>query len=223
MEKNNPSTFDKLYAINVNSKTDTKGPKNLTYLAWASAWAIIKQQHPHATFTEYECVDPETNLVLSYFHDKKTAWVKVGTRIDKDGVEYVKTLPIMDYNYRSIPLEKLTSQDINTALQRCLVKSLAFHGLGLYIYEKDDLPEGAVKSPAQAKKSPPKPSNGEVKKSAKTPLPTLIVGDENWAKFVIYAKTKKTKLSIDEICKKASTKYKVSAAVKKELTKILKG
>jgi len=219
MEKKN-STFDKLYAINVNDKTSTKGPRNLTYLAWSSAWAITKQLYPHATYTEYEMVDANTNLVLNYFHDQKTCWVKCGTRLEPDGIEYIKTLPIMDYNYKSISFENVTSRDINDTIQRCLVKSLAMHGLGLYLYEKDELPSATT--------SKSKPTNGEVKKApvkktAKKDLPTLKVGDDNWAKFVIYAKREKKKnVSIEEICKVASTKYKVSAAIQKELTKILK-
>ena len=152
-KKKTPSTFDKLYAINVNDKTDKKGPKALTYLAWSSAWSIIKETYPEASYTEYECVDSETNLVLNYLHDNKTCWVKVGTRLTKDGQEYIKTLPIMDYHYKSISVEKVTSQDVNTALQRCLVKSLAMHGLGLYIYEKDELPVSQAAAPV-VKKEP---------------------------------------------------------------------
>ena len=100
-----------------------KGPKGLTYLSWASAWAIVKQSHSGAMFTAYENVDSESGLVLNYFHDSKTCWVKVGTKLTPDGLEYIMTLPVMDYHYNSIPIDKVTSQDVNTAIQRCLVKS----------------------------------------------------------------------------------------------------
>jgi hypothetical protein len=40
--------------------------------------------------------------------------------------------------------------DINTSIQRCLVKAIALHGLGLYVYAGEDLPEGAAsESPPQ--------------------------------------------------------------------------
>lgn len=222
MENKTPSTFDRLYAINVNDKTDKKGPKALTYLSWASAWAIVKQSHSGAMFTAYENVDSGSGLVLNYFHDSKTCWVKVGTKLTPDGLEYIMTLPVMDYHYNSIPIDKVTSQDVNTAIQRCLVKSLAMHGIGLYIYEKDELP--GTQSPATAtKKVATKKPVAKTAPATNGALPTLKVGDKNWGKFVIYAKSVKAKKSIDEICKSASTKYKINKTeLKKELTKILK-
>tara|TARA_R110000751_G_scaffold7210_4_gene29821 strand:- start:587 stop:1255 length:669 start_codon:yes stop_codon:yes gene_type:complete len=222
MEKKTPSTFDKLYAINVNDKTDKKGPKGLTYLSWASAWAIVKKSHSGAMYTAYENVDNTTGLVLNYFHDSKTCWVKVGTKLTPDGIEYIMTLPVMDYHYKSISIDKVTSQDVNTAIQRCLVKSLAMHGIGLYIYEKDELP-GTQSTATAPKKVAPKKPVAKTAPAKNGVLPPLEVGDNNWGKFVIYAKSVKAKKSIDDICKVASTKYKINMTeLKKELTKILK-
>ncbi len=212
MEKKNPSTFDKLYAIDVTAKTETKGPRNLTYLAWASAWAIVKQHHSAASYVVYENVSLD-GLVLNYFHDNSSCWVKVGTKLTPDGTEHIMTLPVMDYHYKSISREKVTSHDVNTAIQRCLVKSLAMHGLGLYIYEKDELPEktpAAAPKPAVVKKAP-------VKKAI---LP-LKVGDNNWPKVVMYVRSNKTKLTLPEVCKQLSVKYKITAPIKKEFSKII--
>ena len=47
----------------------------------------------------------------------------------------------MDYKNRSILLENITSFDVNKSIQRSLTKALARHGLGLYIYAGEDLPE----------------------------------------------------------------------------------
>jgi len=75
----------------------------------------------------------------NYHTDGRTAWVEVGVTIE--GLEHIEHLPVMDYRNQSIPLEKITSMDVNKAIQRCLVKAIARHGLGLYIYSGEDLPD----------------------------------------------------------------------------------
>ena len=47
----------------------------------------------------------------------------------------------MDFRNKPIPAEQITSVDANKSLKRCLVKACALHGLGLYIYRGEDLPE----------------------------------------------------------------------------------
>lgn len=121
-----------LNSINVNEHTEKKG--NLTYLSWAWAWAECKKNFPSATYTVYE-----NENGWCYFTDGKTCWVKTGVTIcDQEHIEY---LPIMDMRNKSIPLENVTSFDVNKAIQRSLTKALARHGLGLYIYAGEDLPE----------------------------------------------------------------------------------
>ena len=126
------STFEKLNAINVNDKTERKN--GLTYLSWAWAWAEVKKVDPKANYTIYENADG-----WNYHTDGKTAWVKTGVTID--GVEHIEYLPVMDYKNKSIPLDLITSFDVNKAIQRSLTKACARHGLGLYIYAGEDLPE----------------------------------------------------------------------------------
>lgn len=128
----NKSIFDTLNAINVNGHTEKKN--GLTYLSWAWAWAEVKKKYPLATYTIYENAEG-----LNYHHDHKTAWVKTGVTID--GLEHIEYLPVMDYKNKSIPLEQLTSFDVNKTIQRSLTKAAARHGLGLYIYAGEDLPE----------------------------------------------------------------------------------
>ena len=127
------SVFETLNAINVNGHTEQKN--GLTYLSWAWAWTEVKKAFPDANYTIYENADG-----LNYHTDGRTAWVKTGVTID--GIEHIEYLPIMDYKNKSIPLESVTSYDVNKAIQRSLTKACARHGLGLYIYAGEDLPEG---------------------------------------------------------------------------------
>lgn len=124
--------FVELNNINVNGKTEKKN--GLTYLSWAWAWGEVKKLHPDATYTIYENSDG-----LFYHTDGKTCWVKTGVTVN--GVEHVEYLPVMDFKNRSIPVEQVTSFDVNKAIQRSLTKAVARHGLGLYIYAGEDLPE----------------------------------------------------------------------------------
>ena len=126
------SVFATLNAINCNDKVEKKG--NLSYLPWAWAWQSVKQNYPDASYTIYEDANG-----IPYFTDGKTCWVKTGVTIN--GLEHIEYLPIMDFKNRSIPLEQVTSMDMNKTIQRSLTKACARHGLGLYIYAGEDLPE----------------------------------------------------------------------------------
>ena len=66
-------------------------------------------------------------------------------------------LPVMDFSNRSVPLAKLTSTDVNKAIQRSLTKAAARHGLGLYIYAGEDLPEEEANAKKNEKPSEPLP------------------------------------------------------------------
>ena len=136
--ENNKSVFDTLYEVEVNEHTEKKG--NLTYLSWAWAWKEVKQKFPDATYTIYER-DSEFGAI-NYFTDGRTCWVKTGVTIN--GLEHIEYLPVMDYANKSITLDKVTSFDVNKTIQRSLTKACARHGLGLYIYAGEDLPEGAI-------------------------------------------------------------------------------
>ena len=126
------SVFETLNAINVNEHTEKK--TGLTYLSWAWAWAEVKKHYPTAFYTIYENVQG-----MNYHTDGRTCWVKTGVTID--GLEHIEYLPVMDFRNASIPADKVTSFDVNKAIQRSLTKAVARHGLGLYIYAGEDLPE----------------------------------------------------------------------------------
>lgn len=181
--------FSKLNSINCNDKTEKKN--GLTYLAWAYAWGEVKKLFPDATYTIYE------NAQGWFYHtDGNTCWVKTGVTIN--GIEHIEYLPVMDYKNRSIPVEQVTSFDVNKAIQRSLTKAVARHGLGLYIYAGEDLPdEGeqqevaiqpskAVTARRTAKANSPKPAAYE-------PMPQ----ETYWKIVAAYAQGKQTKTGGD--------------------------
>jgi hypothetical protein len=134
MEQVKKSVFETLNAINVNEHTEKKN--GLTYLSWGWAWAEVKKHYPDAQYTIYENANG-----MNYHTDGRTCWVKTGVTIE--GLEHIEYLPVMDYANKSIPTERVTSFDVNKAIQRSLTKAAARHGLGLYIYAGEDLPETA--------------------------------------------------------------------------------
>ncbi|MBR4755325.1 MAG: DUF1071 domain-containing protein [Bacteroidales bacterium] len=138
MEKQ--SVFATLNSVNCNEHTEKKN--GLTYLSWAWAWAEVKKRYPKAIYTIYENQEG-----WNYFTDGRTCWVKTGVTIER--IEHIEYLPVMDYRNASIPFDKVTSFDVNKAIQRSLTKAAARHGLGLYIYAGEDLPEDAPAQPAE--------------------------------------------------------------------------
>ncbi|MEY8514510.1 Sak single strand annealing protein [Lactococcus taiwanensis] len=138
MRDKETSVFETLNAVNVNENKKKKN--NLDYLSWAWAWAELHKLYPDATSKVYE-----TDQGINYWNDGKTAWVKVGVTVD--GLEHIEYLPIMDFKNKSIPINNVTSTDVNKAIQRGLTKAIARHGLGLYIYAGEDIPEEETPQP----------------------------------------------------------------------------
>lgn len=143
-ETKTKSVFETLNAINCNNHTEKKN--GLTYLSWAWAWAEVKKAYPKAFYTIYENANG-----LNYHTDGKTAWVKTGVTIE--GIELIEYLPVMDFKNKSIPIAQLTSFDVNKAIQRSLTKACARHGLGLYIYAGEDLPENEAEQAKEQQKT----------------------------------------------------------------------
>ena len=138
--------FVELNSVNVNDRTEKKN--GLTYLSWAFAWGEVKKRYPDATYTIYE------NAEGWFYHtDGRTAWVKTGVTVN--GIEHIEYLPVMDYRNKSIPANAVTSFDVNKAIQRSLTKAVARHGLGLYIYAGEDLPETDWDTLSQPTAPPP--------------------------------------------------------------------
>lgn len=172
----NESVFAVLNAINCNDHTEKKN--GLTYLSWAWAWGIAKAKYPDANYTIYENADG-----WNYHTDGRTCWVKTGVTIN--GQEHVEYLPVMDTRNRSIPFDSVTSFDVNKAIQRSLTKALARHGLGLYIYAGEDLPDAADDE-----------ARAEVKQ-ARQRKPKALTDDQYWTIVSAYANGFKTKTGGD--------------------------
>ena len=143
--------FEELNGINVSDKTEKKN--GLTYLSWAWAWAEVKKKFPKSFYTVYENADG-----WNYFTDKKTCWVKTGVTVvtEEGSIEHIEYLPVMDFKNKSILHDAVTSFDVNKAIQRSLTKAIARHGLGLYIYAGEDLPEDTSKPSVDTQADMPK-------------------------------------------------------------------
>lgn len=167
--------FVELNKLNLNDVKETrKGGINketgkqtyLDYISWAWAWGELKKHFPMSYSTIYENKDG-----WNYHTDGRTAWVKVGVTVE--GLEHIEYLPIMNRKNESIPLEAITSMDVNKSIQRALTKAIARHGIGLYVYAGEDLPEDAdVSAPVAPPKKPAKPAPAPNIAEPK-PLPTV--------------------------------------------------
>jgi len=116
-------TYPEIAAINVSGKTERKG--NLTYLSWAWAVDQLLRLDPSATWEYKEPV---------YFKETLMVFCSVSAF----GKTMTAQLPVMDHKNKAIPNPDAFA--VNTAMQRCLAKAIALHGLGLYIYSGEDLP-----------------------------------------------------------------------------------
>jgi len=125
------SVFKKLYATNVNEHIDKKG--NFNYLSWPFAVAQLRLADPVATWEVKRFADD-----LPY--QKTDLGVFVEVAVTCQGITLSQIHPVLDSKNR--PLVEPSSFDINTSIQRCLVKAIALHGLGLYVYAGEDLPQG---------------------------------------------------------------------------------
>ena len=149
--------FAELNALNVGDKIEKKN--GLSYLSWAWAWGEVKKLHPDAQYRIYENADG-----WNYHTDGRTCWVKTGVTVA--GIEHIEYLPVMDNRNKSILAENVTSFDVNKAIQRSLTKALARHGLGLYIYAGEDLPEDAQKAAKEEERKVKEAKIDEIKQAS---------------------------------------------------------
>ena len=155
------TTFEILNSVDVNGKTEKKG--NLTYLSWAYAWGEVKKRYPEANYTIYKNADG-----WNYHTDGRTAWVECSVTIN--GLEHIEHLAVMDARNQSVKLENVTSTMVGKTIQRCITKACARHGLGLYVYAGEDLPEGTKKD---TEKEDETISFGTASRAVKEPTPDV--------------------------------------------------
>ena len=203
--------FQKLYDIDVKEKMKKKNGMN--YVSWAAAWAEVKKIYPDATYHIYERETPD-GLIINYFTDGKTCWVKTGVTINN--IEHIEDLPVMNFKNESIKLENVTSSDVNKAIQRSLTKACARHGFALYIYEGEDLPETVKKEKKEQDAELLSQKNALIEL-----MGSLIKGgadkDDIYDIIAKYNGGKKNPISIDsiEVCEKAMADIKKKYKEKK--------
>lgn len=136
-----------LLKVNVNDHVEKKN--GLSYLSWAWAWAEVLKIDPQATWEAHE-----RDGVPAIWMPDNSALVKVSVTIK--GHSKTCLLPVM--NHRNQAIKNPDAFAINTSIVRCLTKCIAMHGLGLYIYAGEDLPEDAEAPQVAAPKAkrPPK-------------------------------------------------------------------
>jgi hypothetical protein len=147
--------YKELRKIDVSKYTEKKN--NLTYLSWA--WAVdqllLADSKAHWFYPEYQRWGNGTVMVFC-------------TVVAND-IARTAQLPVMDY--RNKPISEPDSFAVNTAMQRCLAKAIALHGIGLYIYNGEDIPPDTLEAPVEKKIDPPKPPY-----SKPAPAPTTTAG-----------------------------------------------
>ena len=120
-------TFNELRLINVNEHTERKG--KFTYLSWTWAVDQLLQNDPSATWTFGDPV---------YFNES----VMVFCTVNAFGKSMTCQMPVLNNTNKAI--SNPNAMDVNTAMMRCLVKTISLFGIGLYIYAGEDLPDEEV-------------------------------------------------------------------------------
>jgi len=197
MENQVKSVYSTLSQTSVREKIERKG--NLDYLSWANAWHMLKTAYPNAQRKVYE----HDHTGFNYFTDGRTAYVKVGIIVND--LEHIDYLPVMDFRNNALPIDKVTATDVNKTIQRSTAKAIAMHGLGLSLWTGEDVPVTV----------------DVVQVTQESSLIELTKGSENWDKVAQYITLNK-QIGLDKIIQQLSTKYTISAAVNKEIAKLLK-
>ena len=141
--KKRENTFEKLNKVDVSKFTEKKGQFN--YLSWAHAVRELLKACPEATW-EVHLFDNADGTKQPYMKNGTGSYVQVSVNVD--GVVRSQIHPVLDH--RNQPIDNANAFQINTSIQRCLAKAIALHGLGLYIFAGEDLPEADPLTEAQA-------------------------------------------------------------------------
>ena len=126
--------FEKLNKVDVNKHKKQKG--QFDYLSWPLAVRELLKVCPDATWQVHEYQN-EDGLTAPFMTTNAGCFVRVSVTCNE--VTRSQVHPVTDNRNQTIA--QPTAQDINTSIQRCLAKAIALHGLGLYIFAGEDLPE----------------------------------------------------------------------------------
>ena len=132
----NNNVFNILDKVDVSAKSEKKGM--FTYLSWAWAVRELLRVAPDATWEVHEW-GMEGNR-QPYMQTEAGCFVKVSVAVN--GVTREQVHPVLDN--RNKPIKTPDAFQVNTSIQRCLAKAIALHGLGLYIFAGEDLPDNSL-------------------------------------------------------------------------------
>lgn len=137
MKEIDKKIFGTLSEVDLSEWTAKKN--NLTYLPWATAYTKLMQYDPEAVWSYHSVLMDDGQTKRPWFDDGISGWVE--TEVTAGNQTKTMMLPIMDFKNQAIPAEKIRITDANKSIMRCLVKNIAMFGLGIYLYQGEDLPE----------------------------------------------------------------------------------
>lgn len=220
--------FETLSEVKCVTEKRKSGGAELTYVSWADAWADLKKIHPDAKYTIYEDANGFPFWASKYGID-----VKVGVTVK--GLEHIVRLPVMDGNNNAMKDEEYEYEvkgqngtftkkvaaadtfDINKAIQRCFAKACAMHGLGLYVYRGEDLPDGVEKVVTNVSPKSSTVSAKPITAPAQTKELEWMKDHELTALLNLISEGKYDGKNGQEVVKLARLKYKVNREMASEI------
>ena len=121
---------------------------NLNYIPWVVAWEMVKKEHPDASYNRVR-----NSLDNSYLF-KSGTWGMCEVEVTINGITHGMDLPILDFRNQPVAYDKVDSFQINKTLMRAFTKAIAMHGIGLYVYKWEDLPNEETDKPRIEEKKP---------------------------------------------------------------------
>jgi len=209
--------FKTLSQVDVSAKTKKKN--GLTYLPWSSAWGIVKNIYPSASFEVISAIADGDEVPYFASH----LGIMVSTKVTIEGETQKMHLPVTNHKNQALKetqqviktkygesiIPAATMFDVNTAIMRCLVKNLSLFGLGLYIYEGEDLPQAYDEETSTPQKTKTTPDTSKI---------VLEEGSENWknvVSYVIQRKGQNTDLKL--VLRQLRTKYDISKIIESKI------
>ena len=128
------NVFEILNKVDVSEHMEKKGQFN--YLSWAHAVRELLKVCPTATW-EVHLFENQDGTKQPYMKNGTGSYVQVS--VDVEGIIRTQLHPVLDN--RNQPIDSPNAFQVNTSVQRCLAKAIALHGLGLYLFAGEELPE----------------------------------------------------------------------------------
>jgi hypothetical protein len=216
-DERNP--FADLLKLDVSKHLEKKD--GFTYLSWPYAVAEVLRDDPRATW-EVKRFPGEAGALLPYLATKIGYFVEVAVTLH--GVTRSQIHAVFDHRNKTMTAP--TATDINRSIQRCLVKAIAQHWLGLYVYAGEDLPTALDDEPAPARRPARKPEPSDERATIDDEAFAAWLGvaahitdsDELGKHFSVLRKYRLTRAQVDaaSACKTAREAAIAKAPAKKE-------